>query len=64
MSNLRSDLEALLIEVSELLDNYADVRDGDDGPRPNAAMVLQRDVDHMIQRLKDPLTDALAVRFG
>lgn len=43
---------ALLEEVSEFLDHYVDVRDGEDGPRPNKAMSLKHEVDQEIDRLK------------
>lgn len=33
-------LEALLADISDALQPYVDVSDGDDGPRPNWAMSL------------------------
>jgi hypothetical protein len=45
---------ALLEEVAEFLDPYVDVRDGEDGPLPNKAMLLKAEVDIEIDRLKSP----------
>ena len=44
---------ALLREVAEFLDNYSDVVDGQDGPRPNQAMNLLRDLENLIAKLKE-----------
>ena len=44
---------ALLREVAEFLDNYSDVVDGQDGPRPNQAMSLLRDLENLIAKLKE-----------
>lgn len=39
----------LLMEVSEFLDNYVDVLDGDYGePRPNRAMNLKSRIDELL----------------
>ena len=43
----------LLVQVSEFLDNYVDVEDGDYGePRPNRAMRLKTSVDEAIDTLE------------
>jgi len=44
---------ALLREVAEFLDNYSDVVDGQDGPKPNQAMNLLRDLENLIAKLKE-----------
>ena len=44
---------ALLREVAEFLDNYSDVVDGQDGPKPNQAMSLLRDLENLIAKLKE-----------
>ena len=44
---------ALLREVAEFLDNYSDVVDGEDGPKPNQAMNLLRDLENLIAKLKE-----------
>lgn len=42
----------LLERLSEFLDNYVDVEDGDYGePRPNRAMTLKEEVDAAIEEL-------------
>ncbi len=51
--NLHGDLLDTLVSVSEFLDNYVDVVDGDYGePRPNSAMSLKGEVDRSIERLE------------
>lgn len=45
-------MRGLLIEVSEFLDPYVDVRDGEDGPLPNKAMTLKAEVDAEIRRMQ------------
>jgi hypothetical protein len=46
-----NDMLALLEEVAEYLDRYADVRDGDDGqPEANDAMRLLADVNAVIAK--------------
>ncbi len=51
--NLQGDLLDTLVSVSEYLDNYVDVVDGDYGePRPNSAMSLKGEVDRSIERLE------------
>ena len=51
--NLQGDLLDTLNSVSEFLDNYVDVVDGDYGePRPNAAMSLKSEVDEAFERLE------------
>lgn len=46
---------ALLYDVSDCLDDYSDVHDGDDGqPVANRAMRLQQPVDELIARLEKP----------
>lgn len=42
----------LLERVSEFLDDYSDIRDGSDGPLPNAAMSLQLELEQHITTLK------------
>jgi hypothetical protein len=42
----------LLNEVAEYLENHSDVVDGADGPRPNKAMDLLRDLETLIAKLK------------
>lgn len=43
---------ALLQEVAEFLEDYSDVRDGDDGaPVPNRAMSLLCEVEREIEKL-------------
>lgn len=34
-------LEAVLREIDDLVDNYVDIEDGAEGPRPNLAMQVQ-----------------------
>lgn len=49
------DLErdiGILQEVAEYLEDCSDVVDGADGPRPNKAMNLLRDVENLIAKLK------------
>jgi hypothetical protein len=47
------DLLAVLHEVREVLDQYSDVRDGEDGfPRPNAAMAMLTRVEAAIARVE------------
>lgn len=51
----QADLErdiGLLEEVAEYLDDCSDVVDGEDGPIPNRAMNLLRDVENLIAKLK------------
>jgi hypothetical protein len=48
----KRELVDLLVRVSEYLDNRADIRDGEDGPKPNEAMSLGQDVDAFLERLK------------
>jgi hypothetical protein len=43
---------ALLEEVSDFLDHYVDVRDGEDGPLPNKAMTLKAEVDLEIEHMR------------
>jgi hypothetical protein len=51
--NLNGDLLDTLNSVSEFLDNYVDVVDGDCGePRPNKAMSLKGEVDRAYARLE------------
>ncbi len=52
--NLQGDLLDTLNSVSEFLDNYVDVVDGDyeTGPRPNKAMCLKAEVDREYARLE------------
>jgi len=48
-----NDLLDLLVRVSEFLDDYVDVEDGDYGmPRPNRAMSLKSDVDAVVDVLE------------
>ena len=50
---LQGDLLDTLTSVSEYLDRYVDVMDGDDGePRPNSAMSLKAEVDRAYERLE------------
>jgi len=50
---MSADLLDTLVRVSEFLDNYVDVEDGDYGqPRPNRAMSLKQDVDREIDELE------------
>lgn len=45
----------LLHDISDCLDDYSDVNDGDDGqPVANRAMRLQQRVDELIARLEKP----------
>ncbi len=44
------DLLDVLHRCAELLDDYSDVVDGDDGPLPNRAMSLLRDVEAAIAK--------------
>ena len=44
---------SLLNEIAEYLDNHSDVIDGEDGPRPNQAMNLLRDLENLIAKLKE-----------
>jgi len=45
------DVCELLEEIRDFLDNYTDVRDGDDGqPRPNAAMTLHSRVSALLSQ--------------
>ena len=44
---------SLLNDIAEFLDNYSDVVDGQDGPRPNQAMSLLRDLENLIAKLKE-----------
>ena len=44
---------ALLKEAAEFLENHSDVVDGTDGPRPNQAMNLLRDIENLITKLKE-----------
>jgi hypothetical protein len=45
------DLLEMLQRCAELLDDYSDIRDGDDGtPRPNRAMSLLQDVEAVIAK--------------
>jgi hypothetical protein len=46
------DLADVLADVSEFLDNYVDVNDGDSGPVPNRAMALQARVDAVREGLR------------
>ena len=47
------DMLAMLEEVADYLDRYADVRDGDDGqPEANAALRLLTDVNAVIAKAK------------
>lgn len=41
----------LLTEIAEFLENYSDVVDGTDGPRPNRAMHLWQETQREIGRL-------------
>lgn len=42
----------LLEEIRDTLDNYSDVRDGEDGqPRANSAMSMMREVDDALLRI-------------
>lgn len=43
---------SLLAEIQEYLENHSDVVDGVDGPRPNKAMDLLRDLETLIAKLK------------
>lgn len=52
MSNPHSYTIALLTELAEFLDGFSDVDDGTLGPVPNRAMLLKRDLDQEIERLK------------
>ena len=46
------ELRILLLDVADVLDNYADTIDGSDSqPQANAAMSMLADVDVMIDRL-------------
>jgi hypothetical protein len=44
----KSQVVNLLDDVKEFLDNYVDVVDGDDGPRPNRAMSLTSEIDRVL----------------
>ena len=53
LAQARAEVRDLLYEVSEFLDNYVDVLDGDEGhPRPNKAMRLVSEIEIVIERLK------------
>ena len=61
---LLSDLINLLADVSERLDDYVDVVDGDYGEsRPNWAMRMKGEVDEMHGRVTAALRDAVR-NFG
>ena len=48
-----TEMLAQLHDVSELLDDYQDVVDGDYGePRPNRAMSMKQDVDALVDRIE------------
>jgi hypothetical protein len=42
----------LLKEISEYLERFEDVVDGEDGPRPNQPMILKAELDAEIERLE------------
>ncbi len=44
------DMLDMLKRCAELLDDYSDVNDGEDGPRPNRAMSLLTDVEAIIAK--------------
>lgn len=49
----------LLLDLEVFLDDRADVRDSEDGPRPNAAMYLLQRVQEVLSRI--PATDPSAL---
>ena len=44
---------AILAEIRDFIEGYSDVVDGQDGPRPNTAMNLLRELDAMVARLNE-----------
>jgi hypothetical protein len=46
------DVRETLHEVAELLDNYADVHDGESGPVPNRAMSLITQIEDLLARIE------------
>lgn len=52
MADSYSYTVSLLEEAAELIQGYVDVRDGDDGPLPNSAMLAAGKIDEALGRLR------------
>lgn len=44
-------LKALLEDVQETLEKYSDVRDGQDGPKPNPAMSMLQEIQTVLAQV-------------